>query len=157
MELQELESRTVLALIGGMLLGGSVVYLVTGDFSSNISGSQEVSIQELELNPEKYENEKVTVSGKTEDTGWSNNIFQIVDRLGYSVDVKCDQVPSDSFKEGLEVTVTGEFVNRSKNLESETAEDTDEEDSEDPGYYYETNTGLSEELGYAIKCTEPVR
>jgi len=156
MDLQDYDSTMIFILIGGIVLGSSAVYLTMGASFSNPFSPQEVSIQELELNPENYEGENVTISGVTEEAGWGQ-YFEVADRIGYSIGVMCDQVPSDSFESGLEVTVTGEVVNRSKDSDSETTEEKDE-GSESAGYYYpDSVTSSSTSPEYIIECTEPVQ
>ena len=152
MDLQNLGSGTVFVLIGGMLLGGSVVYLVVGDFV----GPQDVAIQNLELNPENYEDEEVTITGVAEEAGW-NYDFRVADSLGYSVGVNCDQAPSGSLESGVEVTVTGEVVNNTGNQDNASTGESEEASGTSGNYYYPDFNRSSTASEYFIECTEPVR
>jgi len=155
MELKSVDSKTIFVLIIGLILGASVFYLVSGGSSLTYFGPEAVSVQDIELSPEKYEGEEVTISGVTEDAGWDYD-FKVADSIGYSVGVVCDQAPSDSLEPGIEVTVTGEVVNSTVNQSDEATGDSGG-DSGGGDYFYPDSIQGSTGSGYFIECTEPVR
>lgn len=113
--------KNTMVSIGGIIIAGAIVFLLMA--ATPGSSGVEISLKELTMNQEKYEDNYVTVEGLLieESVHWDADKieiqFQIKDDDGNKLDVIHSGVKPDNFTEGVIVILqgipskeTGEFI-----------------------------------------------